>query len=455
MPRNTNTSIMNKQPDNLTNCIRQNRRLITWLGLFFLFCLSLFIQNLRCLRNKQKAKTSVITTRPLTTPDNHGRQPSIILPTARSHPPQQQLSPVQTQILVSTPRDRVKRFLRTEMPYPVEGRDINLYLLWKPATSAMNTTYTLPQGFESRQTSVSSWIVTEIFQKPLAASTHSSWLSAENVAEIIKKLAVLLQEIAATAASQPAYVIFDIQELCTQKPRFTFFYSREKKRRIDQYATDRQKAVVENLQSILRTALPTVNDGQRPKAFDHYDRNARRRGWLTISPTWALFANVEEGQVRTLANLIQPRDCVSQQGGLASDRYEEVLVRIMLWNGTQDLFEAVNRIEDVAEGGTISTKGQLWLNFALASIGALLAFFSLANIGITLAWPLLLLVGASLLHALYALKGNRFLYYVGILLFVTAIITSLIVFAPFWMPILFPVEHVPHNIPHTPIPQKR
>ncbi len=109
----------------------------------------------------------------------------------------------------------------------------------------------------------------------------------------------------------------------------------------------------------------------------------------------------------TLATPIQPGDTDTSGAstGLLADAYEAVLGRVAQWNGTHDVFEAVSQLEALVVSGERSTAGQLWLNFALAAIGVLLAIFAGPRLGSHQTIPLLLLAAASVLHACYAWSG--------------------------------------------------
>ncbi|GAC1343627.1 MAG: hypothetical protein NVSMB27_03690 [Ktedonobacteraceae bacterium] len=195
---------------------------------------------------------------------------------------------------------------------------------------------------------------------------------------------------------------------------------------------------MERLQTLIGANLKGVNNDWVPNGFEHYDRNSQRRGWLTIAPAWTLIAGVDAEEAQVLADLIQPRNVSSEYGGILSQCYEEVLQRVAQWNGTQDIFEAVNQLKEVVEGSKKSTDGQVWLNFSLASIGVLLALSTIVQVGASLIVPVVLFAGASMLHAGYANTGQRSFQILGLLLFTAAVIAAIALFAPLSISLLHP-----------------
>lgn len=324
----------------------------------------------------------------------------------------------------------IQRYLRIEVPYRTDARDIALYLIWQHGTSFPATTFDLPPNFLNRNLSLHSWLATSIFQRPAPGSQHSAWLSSEEALDIVAKLATLLQKIITTVSPKPAFIILHIEGLRTWKPRLYRVYSNTRKKNTDRYVIEVQKAFVERLQALIDTYLTTVSNAWEPNSFDHYDRYLHQRGWLTITPGWALLVGLGTRQERILIDLIHPRDISIGQGGIASEKYDDLLRRVIEWNSTEDVFEAVDHLENIVESGRKSTNGQLWLNFALAGIGVLLALAGLTTIGLSLILPLALFVLASLMHAFYASTGYRAFQIAGVSLFVVALAAVIILYVP-------------------------
>jgi hypothetical protein len=170
--------------------------------------------------------------------------------------------------------------------------------------------------------------------------------------------------------------------------------------------------------------------GWGPAYFDHFDRSQQRRGWIVIAPTLALVAGSGSDQVETLATLIQARDTGPGGIGLLAERFEAVQGRVAQWNSTQDVYEAVGQLERLIEGGRWTTDGQLWLNFALAALGVLLALYAGPHLGYTKLVPLLLLVLASMLHARYARTGALRLQRLAWVLWALASVAAIIALLP-------------------------
>lgn len=321
----------------------------------------------------------------------------------------------------------IRRFSDREVSYRTDARDIALYLIWQQGTPLPATTFDLPPNFLSRNLSLHSWPATSIFQRPAPGSQHSAWLSDEEALDTVTGLAILLQKIITTVSPKPAFIFLHIEELRTWKPRPYRAYSNRKKNK-DTYVIDVQKAFVERLRASIVTCLMPVDNAWEPNSFDHYDRYLHQRGWLTLTPGWALLVGLGIRQGRILIDLIHPRDISNEQGGIAFERYDDVLRRVIEWNSTEDIFEAVDRLEDIVESGRKSTNGQLWLNFALAGIGVLLALAGITTIGLSLILPLALFVLASLMHAFYASTGYRAFQIVGVPLFLAALAAVIVLY---------------------------
>jgi hypothetical protein len=89
----------------------------------------------------------------------------------------------------------------------------------------------------------------------------------------------------------------------------------------------------------------------------------------------------------------------------------------MQWVSNQDSFEAVNQLKDLVTSGTRAIDGQVWLNFAVAGIGILLAFLLLPDQKQTerLIASMSCLAVASLWFWLYARNGYRIFLIIGLL----------------------------------------
>ena len=324
-------------------------------------------------------------------------------------------------------RDKLKRLLHVEMPYTVEARDISLLLLWKPGTPEESAVYGLPEGFKSMPTTIGGWLVEQVFQQPLPGSEHASWLSKDEVVQSIKELIEGVRQMA-TNTGRPAYVVLHIPEMQVQKPLLYRFYRERSKALVDEACISAKWLLVDDAQHVLSGLVVPAQSSWGLNTFEHYDHAAHQRGWLIISPMWALLAGVSENEARVLTSLLQPRESAQKQPGIASEHYAIVLERVAQWNSTQDMFEAVDRLAEVAKSGTISTKGQLWVSYALAAIGVLLALTSIYNPGTLLIIPILLFVVSSFFHAIYAGAGKGWAQFIGRLFFFVAFAVAFILF---------------------------
>ncbi len=428
--------------------LQRNRYYLTCLGLLLLTCLGLFIQNLRFLRRAHKKSLDATSQGPRqegmdavstrAASSNMLQASNSITDAGSQSSPVRVLQPPQHSSNEKALLGNIKRFLRIEKPYPIAVSGIACYILWKRERLPSGRDYTFSKDFQSRSISLGAWAAIHIFQLPLPGSQNAPWLKDQDAMKVIEKLLELLKVISATESSRPAYIIFHVQAVRTRQPLLYRFYSEKRKNANDRYALDVQEAFVERLQTLIGTNLKSVNNDWEPNGFEHYDRNLQRRGWLTIAPAWALIAGVDAEEARVLADLIQPRNTSSEYGGILSRCYEEVLQRVAQWNGTQDIFEAVNQLKEVVEGSKKSTNGQVWLNFALASIGVLLALSTIVQVGAGLIVPVVLFAGASMLHAGYANTGQRSFQILGLLLFTAAVIAAIALFSPLSIFLLHP-----------------
>ncbi|MFL5666524.1 MAG: hypothetical protein ACJ8BW_35025 [Ktedonobacteraceae bacterium] len=217
-----------------------------------------------------------------------------------------------------------------------------------------------------------------------------------------------------------------------QKPRLYRLHSRKRARAIKQVEMDSREAFVERLQRRFGLVEEDSGTGWVPGRFIHYDRANRRNGWIVVSPQRALVARVGSSEARILASLIQPRDTdfSGKRGGITTDRFEDVLGRIALWNGIQDIAEAVGQLEDLVESGKRTIDGQFFISVALAAIGVLLALFAYPHLNPWQLTALILLAGASGSFWFHTRYKTSFWIWIGWLLFVAALVA---VFASSWV----------------------
>src|SRR5450759_41709 len=91
---------------------------------------------------------------------------------------------------------------------------------------------------------------------------------------------------------------------------------------------------------------------------------------------------------------------------IRDSRYGDVYARVMQWNSTHDVYETIVQLEELVEDSKKSTDGQVWLNFALATIGVLLTLFASPGFNWQQVISLALLALASVMYAFYARNGQ-------------------------------------------------
>jgi len=321
----------------------------------------------------------------------------------------------------------------------VRVRGIGLYALWSKQHIPPDTLPVHPEIW-SRHTQIDLWPVTQLQWLP-ATSEENAWIAADRIEEIVKllreHLSIIVRQNNGTTqgvGAQPAYLIFHIEEMETQLPPSIRKNIRHSQRTWRGAKDGEQAAQIGAQEEILDALQLHLNIGQvdqrtgwSPSRFSHYDRAESRRGWVILSPTLAVIAKLSTQQVNNLVALLQPRDTDStgNGAGILPQHYEAVYERVMQWNAAHDIFETVVQLEKIVESGQKSTDGQLWLNFALAAIGVLLAFFAGPSLNIREISALLCLSTASVMHALYARNGTTIYQRIGWLFFATAIIIAL------------------------------
>ncbi len=261
----------------------------------------------------------------------------------------------------------LKHLIRIEDPIPVEAQGISLYALWDGRYPLARPPMEVSEGIGARATSVGLWRV-----------IHLIWLSVPAVTateggDIVKVLCHRLDELYPT--TPPTYLIFHIDKLSAPKPLFFPFLRKKTKIGIESAIVDVKAAFVEDIQLLCGLGPEHLVNGWLPNRFRHYDPDTQQRGWLVVSPTRALLVDVGGGQIRLLANLLQPYDSDRNRGpGIVSERYRELLALVMQWVSNQDSFQAVNQLKNLVESGTKAIDGQVLLNFAVAGIAILIAF---------------------------------------------------------------------------------
>src|SRR5439155_3288165 len=125
-------------------------------------------------------------------------------------------------------------------------------------------------------------------------------MSAADVERIIIALLDRLKEV--YSANPPMYLIFHIEELITPESPFPRF-SRKKRKTSEEFVIDIKEGFLEKyIQPLCDLGAGYIDNGWLPNRFRHYDQSSHRKGWLVISPTRALFADVDVEQVITLAS---------------------------------------------------------------------------------------------------------------------------------------------------------
>ncbi|HVB24893.1 MAG TPA: hypothetical protein VNG51_23350 [Ktedonobacteraceae bacterium] len=345
------------------------------------------------------------------------------------------------------PISTARHFLHPGSDFSVKGRGIALYGLWNQALLLPEDgPQSSPEVWE-RHHRLGIWYATHLAWQSAGQENSQPWLAATEVLDACNVLLHRLDTLEAVnkrntpAGTTPAciaYRILCIQELKTQKLHLYRLRPLRRGKEIKQAEFDVQEAFVEELQRQFGLVGEDPQTGWAANRFTHYDRNSQRKGWIVVTPQRSLVAGVGTIEARTLASLIQTRDIdrTGKQEGIIAERYEDVLGRIAIWNGTQDIAETVSHLEDLVESGKKSIDGQVLLNIALASLGILLTLSpSLHLITWQVAGSFCIILVASLLFWLRARSGHALWLALGLLLMAAAF---LLASAPLWF---YPLLH--------------
>jgi hypothetical protein len=260
--------------------------------------------------------------------------------------------------------------LRIEYPLPVSVCGITLYALWERSLSLPEPPDEVSQHIGVLMDDLGLWTVVSFIKM-----AETPEIPASTVKRAVQELEDRLHQLYPTPA--PIYLILHIEQLSNPSPDISLFY--RKHSRI-QDSINAQAAFVEDLQRQWELSSQSAINGWFPNKFNLYDRESHRRGWLVLSPGRALVVGVNDRQVHLLANVLQPSDTDRTHGsGILTERYRDVLSRVMQWVSNQDAFEAVDQLKDLVASGTKAIDGQVMLNFAVAGIGILLAFLLLPD----------------------------------------------------------------------------
>lgn len=310
----------------------------------------------------------------------------------------------------------LERLLRIEQPFPVSVRGITLYALWENRLRLPAPPDEFSHNIGVLMDHLGLWTAITCTWQPASAAAETPCMTAREAEQVVKSLSDRLRELYPSPV--PAYQILHVDELATPRPHFFFLYRGKWREAIQQADRDAQEDFVEGLQRHWQLGPRHEINGWLPNKFSLYDPESQRRGALVCSPRRALLAGVSSRQVVLLANLLQPADTNRTHGpGILTECYRDVLSHVMQWVSNQDSFEAVNQLKDLVASGTKAIDGQVWLNFAVAGIGILLAFVLLPTQPQPerLIASMICLAVASFWFWLYARNGYRILLLIGLL----------------------------------------
>lgn len=301
-----------------------------------------------------------------------------------------------------------------KQPMQACARGITLYALWESRLPLPAPPDAYSDGIGVILDELGLWTTVVFTWQPASATTQPQDLTIHEAEHAIHMLMRRMRDLYPTPT--PAYVMLHIDELTVPEQRFQRLYRSKQREARQQAEMDAREVFVETIQRMWELGPHHEANGWQPNSFDLYEPKSKRRGWLMLSPRRALLAGVSGEQVALLANVIQPSDTNrAQSPGIVHEYYREVLSRVMQWVSNQDSFEAVNQLKELVASGTKAIDGQVYLNFAVAGIGILLAFMLLPEQKHHEPFiaSMICLAAASLFFWLFARNGHNPLRTIG------------------------------------------
>jgi hypothetical protein len=171
-------------------------------------------------------------------------------------------------------------------------------------------------------------------------------------------------------------------------------------------------------------AFDRLRPGEPRGYFRHYDAIKKRRGYLIVGRNATLLADLSDERLTSLLPLLQG-SALAIEGGFTAEGLSTALTRVAQWDANQDIRESIDEIAEVKKSSDVSTRGQVWLSYALALIGIALSLISFVAHPAYLAPGLVLLALSGIAHARFAQKGTSNWHLTGTVVFWLGIIVTM------------------------------
>ncbi len=158
--------------------------------------------------------------------------------------------------------------------------------------------------------------------------------------------------------------------------------------------------------------------------YDHYDAQTRQTGHIAFGRSAAVLGGLSDATLRTFITLLQSGE-MAPTGGLTRASLIPTIAQIAQWNGTEDVREIRDQVQEIKRGGDAATTGQIWISWALAVVGVALALISYLKEPLYLAPGLGLQAISSFFFATYARTGRRSILRVGEVIFWLGVILGI------------------------------
>jgi hypothetical protein len=107
-----------------------------------------------------------------------------------------------------------------------------------------------------------------------------------------------------------------------------------------------------------------------------YDDIRKKTGFILVSNKISMIADCSDTVFQILTIQLQSGQLSQDESGINEQTFQLVLLRLAIWNGSQDVRESIDNIEKLSIGADASTKGQIGTAYALSAIGIVLSLFS-------------------------------------------------------------------------------
>lgn len=265
--------------------------------------------------------------------------------------------------------------------------------------------------------------------RPGASATEQSLPLSELPGLLARILADAYAREPGLRAGGAQYAIAHIRELRAPAP----WLAQQRQRQRDGEAHPQaipwqEQKVARVVQVYLRAALDLFDAtpiGGPRGYYDHYDARTRSTGHIAFGRSAAVLGGLSDATLRTFVTILQSGE-MAPEGGLTRASLIPTIMQVAQWNGTEDTREIRDQVDEIKRGGDAATTGQIWISWALATIGVALALITYLKEPLYLAPGLGLQAVSSFFFTTYARTGRRSVLRIGVSIFVLGVVMGML-----------------------------